>query len=209
MGGKGMENELKELFGAWIQAIGTVMAAVGSTPSLDSDIQESLNLWGNALQGTGNALIADAEEGFSLGKLGNEVQAIGNTIVIAGILLHVKEETKQKLDINGNFLQAVGGGIALPDDLLDDPSTIRTLNIAGNVLQIIGNSMQAYGGIEELKSKRGNGDKFKGYEESNKSQDISHSDSLAINGSWIQAVGSMISAIAQAKETLNAIKVEI
>jgi hypothetical protein len=147
MGGIGMENELKELFGAWIQAIGTVMAAVGSTPSLDSDIQESLNLWGNALQGTGNALIADAEEGFSLGKLGNEVQAIGNTIVIAGILLHVKEETKQKLDINGNFLQAVGGGIALPDDLLDDPSTIRTLNIAGNVLQIIGNSMQAYGGI--------------------------------------------------------------
>lgn len=168
-----------------------------------------MNLWGNALQGTGNAVIADAEVGFSLGKLGNEVQAIGNTTVIAGMLLPVKEETKQKLDINGNFLQAVGGGIALPDDLLDDPSTIRTLNIAGNVLQIIGNSLQALGGIEELKSNRENTDKYNGYRESNESQQVSHSDSFAINGSWIQAVGSVISAIAQTKETINANKEEI
>jgi hypothetical protein len=44
MGGNSMENQLKALFGAWIQAVGTVIAAVGSTPSLDSDIQDSLNL---------------------------------------------------------------------------------------------------------------------------------------------------------------------
>jgi hypothetical protein len=201
MGGNSMENQLKALFGAWIQAIGTVIAAVGSSPSLESDTKASLNLWGNALQGTGNALIADAEEGFSLGKLGNEVQAIGNTTVIAGILFPVKEETKQKLDINGNFLQAVGGGIALPDDLLDEPSTIRTLNIAGNVFQIIGNSLQALGGIEELKSNRENKDKYKGYRESNESQELSYSESFAINGSWIQAVGSVISAIAQTMES--------
>jgi hypothetical protein len=196
-----MENQLKALFGAWIQAIGTVTAAVGSTPSLDEGIQDSLNLWGNALQGTGNALIADSEEGFSLGKLGNEVQAIGNTTVIAGLLLNYNEETKLKLDINGNFLQAVGGGIALPDDLVDQPSTIRSLNIAGNVLQIIGNSLQARGGIIELKSNRENQDKYKGYRESNESQEISYSESFSINGSWIQAVGSVISAIAQTMES--------
>jgi hypothetical protein len=196
-----MENQLKALFGAWIQAIGTVTAAVGSTPSLDDGIQDSLNLWGNALQGTGNALIADSEEGFSLGKLGNEVQAIGNTTVIAGLLLNYNEETKLKLDINGNFLQAVGGGIALPDDLVDQPSTIRSLNIAGNVLQIIGNSLQARGGIIELKSNRENQDKYKGYRESNESQEISYSESFSINGSWIQAVGSVISAIAQTMES--------
>jgi hypothetical protein len=196
-----MENQLKALFGAWIQAIGTVTAAVGSTPSLDEGIQDSLNVWGNALQGTGNALIADSEEGFSLGKLGNEVQAIGNSIVIAGLLLNISEENKLKLDINGNLLQAVGGGIALPDDLVDEPSTIRTLNIAGNVLQIIGNSLQARGGIIELKSNLDNQDKYKSYRESNESQELSYNESLAINGSWIQAVGSVISAIAQTMES--------
>jgi hypothetical protein len=198
-----MENQLKALFGAWIQAIGTVTAAIGSTPSLNEDIQDSLNLWGNALQGTGNALIADSEEGFSLEKLGNEVQAIGNTTVIAGLLLNVSEENKLKLDINGNLLQAVGGGIALPDDLVDEPSTIRTLNIAGNVLQIIGNSLQARGGIIELKDNRKKQDKYKGYKERNESQEISYSESINISGSWIQAVGSVISAIAQTMENIE------
>lgn len=205
MGGFSMENQLKELFGAWIQAIGTVTAAVGSSPSLDEEIKESLNLWGNALQGTGNALIADAQEEFTLEKLGNQVQAIGNTTVIAGLLLNISEEKKLKLDINGNLLQAAGGGIALPEDLIDEPSTIRTLNITGNVLQIIGNSLQAFGGAEELKSIRGNEDRFKGYRESNESKQVSSSQSLAINGSWIQAVGSVISAIAQTKESIEEI----
>jgi hypothetical protein len=107
------------------------------------------------------------------------------------------------LDINGNLLQAVGGGIALPEDLLDEPSTIRTLNIAGNVLQIIGNSLQAFGGAEELKSIREKEDRFKGFRENNESNQVSSSQSLAINGSWIQAVGSVISAIAQTKESVE------
>jgi hypothetical protein len=205
MGGISMENQLKELFGAWIQAIGTVTAAVGSSPSLKEDFQKSLNLWGNALQGTGNALIADAQEGFSLGKLGDEVEAIGNTIVIAGLLLNYNEEINQKLEINGNMLQAVGGGISLAEDLVDEPSTIRTLNIAGNVLQIIGNALQAKGGIEELKSKAEKEDKFNGYKENNEYNEITHSQSLGINGSWIQAVGSVISAIAQTKESIEEI----
>ncbi|MFP7298114.1 DUF6944 family repetitive protein [Neobacillus niacini] len=195
-----MDNQLKELFGAWIQAIGTVTAAVGTTPSLNEDTQQSLNLWGNVLQGTGNALIADAQEGFTLGKLGNEVQAIGNSTVVAGILLNISEENKLKLDINGNLLQAVGGGIALPEDLMDEPSTIRTLNITGNVLQIIGNSMQAFGGAQELRSIRENENRFKGYRENNESKQESESQTLSINGSWIQAVGSVISAIAQTME---------
>jgi hypothetical protein len=203
VGCNGMESQLKVLFGAWIQAIGTVMA----TPSLNEDIQESLNLWGNALQGTGNALLADAEVGFSLGKLGNQVQAIGNTTVIGGLLLPVKEEAKQKLDINGNPLQAIGGGIALPEDLMG--STIRTLTIAGNVLQITGNSLQAKGGMEDLKSNTEKEDRYKGYKESNQSETITHSQSLAINGSWIQAVGSVLSAIGQTKESLEVNQEEI
>lgn len=201
-----MENQLKEVFGAWIQAIGTVTAAVGTSPSLKEDSKKSLNLWGNVLQGTGNALVAEAQEGLTLEKLGNEIQAIGNTTVVAGILLNISEENKLKLDINGNLLQAVGGGVALSEDLLGEPSTIRTLNIAGNTLQIIGNSLQAFGGAEELRSLREkNEDRFKGYRESNESKGISFSEALGINGSWIQAVGSVISAIAQTKENIEEI----
>lgn len=197
-----MGNELKELFGAWIQAIGTVIAAVGSTPSkkLSIEFREHLSLWGNELQAVGNALIADAQESFTLGKLGNEIQAIGNVTVIAGIIIDFQEETKQRLEITGNWLQALGGGTALPEDLVDEPSTIRTLNIAGNVLQIIGNSLQAISGTDELKKQEK--EKYQGYKQSNEANEKEEGLSLDFYGSWIQAVGSVISAIAQTKESL-------
>jgi hypothetical protein len=199
-----MENQQKELFGAWIQAIGTVIAAIGSTPTtvLSSDYRENLDLWGNALQGTGNALIADAQETFSLNKLGNEVQAIGNSTVIAGMVIDFKEETKQKVIINGNWLQALGGGIALPEDLEAEVSTIRTLSISGNVLQIVGNTLQAIGGINELKSDTDNLESYKEFNKRNKENKDSDENVLEINGSWIQAVGSVISAIATTKEQM-------
>jgi hypothetical protein len=203
MGGFSMENQLKELFGAWIQAIGSVTAAVGSTPSHNEDFQKSLHLWGNALQATGNALIADAEEELSLGRLGDEVEALGNAIVIAGLLLNYNEEIKKKIEINGNMLQAVGGGISLAEDLMDEPSTIRTLHIAGNVLQIIGNILQVKGDIERLNINDESIDKFKGFKENNQYQVITHSQSLEINGGWIQAVGSVLSAVAHTKENIE------
>lgn len=191
MGGYCMENQLKELFGSWIQAIGTVITAIGSTPleGLSSYFRESLDLWGNALQATGNALIADAQDTFSFEKLGNEVQATGNTTVIAGMIIDFKDETKQKLIINGNWLQALGGSISLPEELEQEESAVRTLTIIGNILQVIGNSLQAIGGIEELKGKN-----------ENKKNDSSDDLSLEVIGSWIQAVGSVISAIAQTIE---------
>jgi hypothetical protein len=210
MGGFSMEKSTKRTFRGVDSSNWYSYSAVGSTPSLNEDTQESLNLWGNVLQGTGNALIADAQEGLTLEKLGNEVQAIGNTTVVAGILLNISEENKLKLDINGNLLQAIGGGVALPEDLLEEPSTVRTLNITGNVLQIIGNSLQALGGAEELKriqekkKEKEKEDRFKGYRENNEAnQGSSSNESLAISGSWIQAVGSVISAIAQTKESVE------
>lgn len=41
-----MDNQLKEIFGAWLAAIGTVTSAVGSTPSLfiKKDLRNDLNL---------------------------------------------------------------------------------------------------------------------------------------------------------------------
>lgn len=192
-----MENQLKELFGSWIATIGTVMAAVGSTPleGLNDEIGENLDLWGNTLQATGNALMADAQEGFSLGKLGNEIQAVGNSTVIAGMVIDFKDQIKQRLIINGNWLQALGGSLALPDELMQEESIIRSLNITGNALQVIGNSLQAIGGIEELKDKN-----------IEKKNNRSNDPSLEFIGSWIQAIGSILTAIAQTKETYSSNK---
>jgi hypothetical protein len=190
-----MENQPKELFGSWTQAIGTLIAAIGSTPSnhLNKDALKSLDLWGNALQATGNALIADAQETNSLNKLGNEVQAIGNTTVIAGMVLAFNDETKQKLIINGNWLQALGGGVSLSEDVEQEPSDVLALNIIGNILQVIGNSLQAIGGIYKLKSSLGKDNEYSSKE----------GQSLEINGSWIQAIGAVISAISQTKEAMS------
>ena len=42
--------------------------------------QFALDLWGNVLQATGNALEADAETPDTLGVYGNEIQAIGSIL---------------------------------------------------------------------------------------------------------------------------------
>lgn len=93
-----MDNQMKRLYGSWIQAIGTMISAIGSTPSnrINKDLHNDLNLWGNVLQGTGNALSADGEEEMSLEKLGNQIQSIGNSSVIAGMMIDFNEETGKK-----------------------------------------------------------------------------------------------------------------
>jgi hypothetical protein len=59
-----MDNQSKQLIGSWTQAVGTVIAAFGSTPTIIilEEMQEDLNLVGNVLQATGNALAADGIE---------------------------------------------------------------------------------------------------------------------------------------------------
>lgn len=106
-----MDSQFKETFGSWTQAIGTVISAVAGTPSnvLGEEFREKLDLIGNELQATGNAILADAEETWSLNKFGNVIQAIGNSTVILGLVIDFDEVTKQELIIKGNLIQALGG----------------------------------------------------------------------------------------------------
>lgn len=79
-------------------------------------MQNNLNLLGNVMQATGNALIADSTEQISLNKIGNQIQAIGNSTVIVGLIIQFNDmATNTKLNIQGNLLQAVGTGMSLPD----------------------------------------------------------------------------------------------
>lgn len=61
------------------------------------------------------------------------------------------------------------------------------------MLQATGNSLQAIGGIEELKASR---DKVEGISEG----DEEDGQLIVITGSWVQAVGSVVSLIGQIRE---------
>lgn len=208
-----MDNQFKETFGSWTQAIGTVISAVAGTPSnvLDEEFRKNLDLIGNELQATGNALLADAEETWSLDKLGNIIQAIGNSTVILGLVIDFDEITKQELIIKGNLIQALGGGTALAGAYENPDEPEQAFNATGNLLQVIGNSMQAMGGIAELKNSilEKDQDKDQEQEEQDKEQEQqkyqypyleekpSDAELIQVMGGWVQAVGSVISLIGQ------------
>lgn len=208
-----MDNQFKETFGSWIQAIGTVISAIAGTPShvLDEEFLNNLDLIGNELQATGNALLADAEETWSLDKFGNIIQAIGNSTVILGLVIDFDEITKQELIIKGNLIQALGGGTALAGAYENPDEPEQAFNATGNLLQAIGNSMQAMGGIAELKNSilEKDQDKDQEQEEQDKEQEQqkyqypnleekpSDAELIQVMGGWVQAVGSVISLIGQ------------
>ncbi|MGD7044389.1 DUF6944 family repetitive protein [Jeotgalibacillus proteolyticus] len=186
-----MDNQFKEVFGAAIAAVGTIISAVGSTPSLPlpENKKDAYNLWGNVLQASGNALEADGQEGPSLEKTGNELQAVGNVTVIAGLVQVSDEINNARLVNTGNWIQALGGLVSLADEVSDGSAPGQAEAIIGNLLQAIGNSMQAISGIYELKK---SGD-----------QPMSESiyyEQMGVYGSWIQAVGSVLSLLGQIKE---------
>ncbi|RSK25951.1 hypothetical protein EJF36_03035 [Bacillus sp. HMF5848] len=174
-----MCNKQKATWGAWIQAVGTTLSAIGSTPSLniDAKILQDLDLVGNVLQATGDALQADSEQGLE--RIGNEVQAIGNSIIVGSYILNVRKQTKLKLTIQGDLLQALGSSLVIVDELREDRSVDTLLNIEGNLLQVVGNTLQAIAAKLKLKNKDG--------------------DNLNAIGSWIQAIGAILSALSQNK----------
>ena len=172
-----MKNETKELFGEWVQAAGTTLAAIGSTPLKSFTESQLINfiVWGNELQALGNSLIADSETNFTIDKIGNQIQATGNVTTLAGFILPVGEGTTLKLDIKGNLLQALGGSASLSVILVEESSIDALYILYGILLQVIGNSMQAIGGIIDFRG--GEGGK------------------IITSGSWIQAIGSIIQAV--------------
>jgi len=189
-----MSGHFKEIFGSTINTIGTIQAAIGSTPSfhLSKETNYQLRLVGNVLQGTGSALSADGQGTISLEMLGDEIQAIGNSTVVTGLILYQlsNTQTEQKLIITGNWIQALGSFVGLTDEFFDHTADGRIENIIGGLLQGIGNSLQAMGGTEQLKG-------------------ISSQQNLGTIGSWIQATGAVLSLIGQVKEEFEEIVLNI
>jgi hypothetical protein len=179
-----MDNQQKQWIGSVIQAIGTVASAIANTPNkfLSHQFLDDLDLIGNALQATGNALVADGQQPLTLSRIGNEIQAVGNSVVIAGMILPIEDTPKQILNIRGNLLQAFGAGIELGEELDEKPSANKAINVISNLLQAAGNALQALGGKYDLDYPDG---------------DKEYSQSLILSGSWIQAVGAVLSTVSE------------
>lgn len=192
-----MDNSTKEILGTFLAAVGTVSSAIGGTPInyIQKNTLNDLNIIGNVLQAVGNGLGADGQGELSLETIGNELQSVGNVTVISGLLVNFEDDNKQKLIITGNWIQALGGFTALGDELSDITDTDDLYLIAGNLLQGIGNSLQAISGINELKS-----DQIDKGNEKDRNTQRNAGDYLGVIGGWIQAIGSIISLIGQIKE---------
>lgn len=189
-----MNSHIKEILGSVLSVIGTVEAAIGSTPfqQLSKETKFNLSLQGNVLQAAGASLSADGQGSLSLELIGDEIQAIGNSTVVVGLLIQFNDIVNQKLIITGNWLQALGSFVGLTDEFFDSNPSGRALNIAGGLLQGIGNSMQALGGTDQLYN---NNDEYGQF--------------LGVSGSWIQAIGSVLSLIGQIKEETEEIQLGI
>ncbi|WP_425442092.1 DUF6944 family repetitive protein [Sediminibacillus massiliensis] len=98
--------------------------------------------------------------------------------MVAQYLANFDKTTNQKLNIKGNLMQALGAGMNFSTEVGEHNMTTDELYTTyGNLLQLIGNSMQALSGGIQLKG----GD----------------AQSMNTAGSWIQAIGAVLSAVGQ------------
>ncbi|MYL18432.1 hypothetical protein GLW04_00935 [Halobacillus litoralis] len=173
------DNQLP--FHLWVTAAGTVASAVSIT--IDHD---DLDLIGNALQAVGNGLAANQGHTFSIETAGSLIQSSGNTAIIYSLLADLPENEQLSLVIKGNLLQALGGSAAFSGTLTGPsaPYSIYTLN--GQLMEVIGNSMQAVGTGKERRGEEGY--------------------ALNLIGSWIQAGGAVLSALAGSAQLNHEIK---
>lgn len=157
---------------SWIIAVGTVISAIGSTPSqvLSNAMLRDLNIIGDALQAVGSGIIpTDADP---LDKVGSQLGAIGNLITLESFFIE-DQNTSSLISAQGDFVQALGGVLTI--DYSGNQSIEDALNNIGNVLQVIGTIYQALS--------------IKYPSNSQKAQEMN------TVGSWIQAVGAVLSAL--------------
>ena len=132
----------KAIIGNWIVAIGTVVSAIGGTPStiFTQQTRNDFRLIGPTLEAVGIALVAETEDTV-LYTVGDQIQAIGNLNVIAGVLSR-NEQIESLLEKQGDSAQLVGLGLVIKTA---GPLTLlETLYNTGLIIQLIGTAIEVY-----------------------------------------------------------------
>ncbi|OHX31689.1 DUF6944 family repetitive protein [Bacillus mycoides] len=197
-----------ELTGAWFQVGGNLIAAIGTTRGFagEEKIESDLVIVGSSLQVLGYILqiiatidVKDEDKcekqdvtidnkNKALAKTGIELLALGNISNVIGTYFNLNEQIKENdfLIITGNSLQSVGAFLGV-EVALNEISGIQWIIVLGNSMQSLGAGLQAYEGIHNISKEE------KGNEDSN--IDKENQRIIGLIGIWIQAIGTVISAI--------------
>ncbi|WP_144506426.1 DUF6944 family repetitive protein [Bacillus mycoides] len=197
-----------ELTGAWFQVGGNLIAAIGTTRGFagDEKIESDLVIVGSSLQALGYILqiiatidVKDEDKcekqdvtidnkNKALAKTGIELLALGNISNVIGTYFNLNEQMKENdfLIITGNSLQSIGAFLGV-EVALNEKNGIQWIIVLGNSMQSLGAGLQAYEGIHNISKE----------EEGNEDSNIDKEDQRIIGliGIWIQAIGTVISAI--------------
>ncbi len=194
--------------GAWFQVGGNLTAAIGTTRGFmgEEKAESKIVIVGSSLQALGYILqiIASNEnedegerenqsmclenKSEMLDKMGIELLALGNISNVIGTYFNIKEQLKENdyLIIIGNSLQSIGAFLGVEAALLQ-MKTVQKIIILGNSLQSLGAGLQAYQGIINVMKNR--------IENEDSIVDQKDERIIALIGVWIQAIGTVISAI--------------
>ncbi len=180
--GKGNHN--KEIIGSWMQAIGNVIEAYGSTPSipLEDETRDDFNRVGLTMQAVGSGLEADGQSNpYSYEYAGSVITSIGSVEELLPLLRNFSFETDYLLESQGNILQGLGSALQAYDEIVNGTPSGAYEGIIGNSLQSIGCFISVLGIKIELTDQE---------------------DGQRINafGSWVQALGAILAAIGQQLE---------
>ncbi|HHT7236829.1 MULTISPECIES: DUF6944 family repetitive protein [Bacillus] len=197
-----------ELTGAWFQVGGNLIAAIGTTRGFagEEKIESDLVIVGSSLQALGYILqiiatidVKDEDKcekqnvtidnkNKALAKTGIELLALGNISNVIGTYFNLNEQIKENdfLIITGNSLQSIGAFLGV-EVALNEINGIQWIIVLGNSMQSLGAGLQAYEGIHNISKE----------EEGNEDSNIDKEDQRIIGliGIWIQAIGTVISAI--------------
>ncbi|PEJ69190.1 DUF6944 family repetitive protein [Bacillus wiedmannii] len=194
--------------GAWFQVGGNLTAAIGTTRGFigEEKVESDLVIVGSSLQALGYILqmIASNDTGDEaerenqnmclenksemLDKMGIELLALGNISNVIGTYFNINKQLKENdyLIIVGNSLQSIGAFLGVEAALLQ-MKAIQRIIILGNSLQSLGAGLQAYQGIINVSKNE--------IENEGSMVDKKNEKIIALIGIWIQAIGTIISAI--------------
>ncbi|PDY32909.1 AraC family transcriptional regulator [Bacillus wiedmannii] len=194
--------------GAWFQVGGNLTAAIGTTRGFigEEKVESDLVIVGSSLQALGYILqiIASNDTGDEaerenqnmclenksemLDKMGIELLALGNISNVIGTYFNINKQLKENdyLIIIGNSLQSIGAFLGVEAALLQ-MKVIQRIIILGNSLQSLGAGLQAYQGIINVSKNE--------IENEDSMVDKKNEKIIALIGIWIQAIGTIISAI--------------
>ncbi|MFS0780593.1 DUF6944 family repetitive protein [Bacillus sp. 1P06AnD] len=173
-------------FALWIEAIGTILSAIGNTPSniFSQSFLYNLDNIGDILQVTGTGIQIDDERVLSLNKLGNYIIAAGNLEEIAADFLLERESGLQQLLLNqGNAIQAAGTGLAVIYSFGQTPTLSNIYGLYANVLQLVGLALQVLAG---------------GFPSDNETGTV-----INTIGNWVQASGAVLAVVSQELENAD------